>query len=136
MDNVIDDYEDIINMTDGQAADILEKIHELIIYGGRMNGKTRLRMAYPVAMKKAITALRSTSYIMATAAGAGYEAGRETSNRKCRLILWHHMETCENCGSVMPMMNEYYRAKLKGCPYCLSEFVNAGTTYLKENEDG
>lgn len=136
MINDYEDYKDIANMTDAQAADILEKVHGLIINCGRMNGKTRLQMVYPMALKKAITALRSTAYIMATAAGAGYEVGRETSNRKCRLILWHHMETCENCGSVMPMMNEYYRAKLKGCPYCLSEFVNAGTTYLKENEDG
>lgn len=61
--------------------------------------------------------------------------GRETFHRKCRLILRNHMETCENCDSVMPMMNEYYRAKLKGCPYCLSEFTNAGTTYLSEVDD-
>ena len=43
---------------------------------------------------------------------------------KGRLIIKNHMETCEKCGSVMPMMNDYYRAKLRGCPYCLTEFIN------------
>lgn len=41
-----------------------------------------------------------------------------------KLIIKNHMETCEKCGSVMPMMNDYYRAKLRGCPYCLTEFTN------------
>lgn len=133
--NDYEEYKAIANMTDAQAADILEKVHGLITNCGRMNDKTRLQMVYPMALKKAITALRSTAYIMATAAGAGYEVGRETLHRKCRLILRDHMETCENCGSVMPMMNEYYRTKLRGCPYCLSEFTNAGTTYLSEVDD-
>lgn len=60
---------------------------------------------------------------------------KNNDNQKCKLIISHHMEACENCGSVMPMMNEYYRAKLRGCPYCLSEFTNAGTTYLSEVDD-
>ena len=78
---MIDDYAEykaIANMTDAQAADVLEKVHGLIINCGRMNGKTRLQMVYPMALKKAITALRSTAYIMATAAGAGYEVGRRS----------------------------------------------------------
>lgn len=51
------EYEKILNMTDEQAADILEKT---IIYlcGGRMNGKTILSLSYRVAILKAINKLR------------------------------------------------------------------------------
>ena len=130
-------YEDIMNMTDEEAEKILEHTR-IMMMSGRRNGKVALELSYNVAIQKAIQALKLNAnlpYMMSTAAGAGYEVGRETFHRKCRLILRNHMETCENCDSVMPMMNEYYRAKLKGCPYCLSEFTNAGTTYLSEVDD-
>ena len=51
-----------------------------------------------------------------------------------KLIIKNHMETCEKCGSVMPMMNDYYRAKLRGCPYCLTEFTNL--TDMRKEEEG
>ena len=133
MDNA---YEDIMNMTDEEAVKVLETVR-IMLMNGRKNGKVMLSLSYNVALQKAIQALKLNAGLprmMATAAGAGYEVGREKSHRKCKLLLRNHMESCENCGSVMPMMNEYYRAKLKGCPYCLSEFTNAGITYLKETE--
>ena len=49
---------------------------------------------------------------------------KEHKRPRGKLIIKNHMETCEQCGSVMPMMNDYYRAKLRGCPYCLTEFTN------------
>ena len=56
---MIDDYEDIMNMTDEEAAEILENTR-IRMMGGRMNGKTRLSMSYNVALQKAIIALKST----------------------------------------------------------------------------
>lgn len=79
MSNQIEDYEAIANMTDAQAAEILEQIH-LMLTGGRVNGKSKLSMSYNVAIQKGIKALKSTAYIMATAAGAGYEVGIEAVN--------------------------------------------------------
>lgn len=76
---MIDDYEAIANMTDAEAAEELEKVR-LMLTGGRANGKTRLSMSYNVALQKAIIALKSTTYCMAAAAGAGYEVGRESKN--------------------------------------------------------
>ena len=134
---MINAYEDIMDLTDEEAVKVLENIR-LMVMNGRKNGKVMFELSFNVALQKAIQALRLNAGLprmMATAAGAGYEAGREKSHSKCKLLLRNHMESCENCGSVMPMMNEYYRAKLKGCPYCLSEFTNAGTTYLKEDEN-
>lgn len=56
---------------------------------------------------------------------AGFEDAKAIFERpRGKLIIKNHMETCEKCGSVMPMMNDYYRAKLRGCPYCLTEFTN------------
>ena len=58
---MINEYEDILNMTDAQAADVLEKVLQMNIEGSsRMNGKTRLQLTYHVALKKAIMALKST----------------------------------------------------------------------------
>lgn len=134
---MINAYEDIMNMTDEEAMKVLENVR-IMLMNGRKNGKVMLELSYNVALQKAINALKLNARLprmMTAAAGAGYEVGREKPHRKCKLLLMNHMETCENCGSVMPMMNEYYRAKLKGCPYCLSEFTNAGTTYLKEAEN-
>ena len=56
-----EEYEALINMTDEQAADILENIH-LGINGGRGNGKTFLLHAYQIALGKAIKKLRGEEH--------------------------------------------------------------------------
>lgn len=51
------DYEKLLNMTDEQAADILE--NTILHYcGGRGSGKTLISNAYSIAMIKAINKLR------------------------------------------------------------------------------
>lgn len=50
------DYEKLLNMTDEQAADILEKF--VIYLGGRGNCKTFIANAYSIAIRKAINKLR------------------------------------------------------------------------------
>ena len=57
---VVENYDDIMNMTDEQAADILENLR-VRLYGGRQNGKTKLSLAYNVATEKAIKKLRGQS---------------------------------------------------------------------------
>lgn len=32
-----------------------------------------------------------------------------------------HQYCCSECGNPMPTVNDYYRAKLIGCPYCLAD---------------
>ena len=56
-DEFQNDVDRILNMTDKQAAEVLEKAKVWINYG-RRNGKTRLSLAYNKAIEKAITALR------------------------------------------------------------------------------
>ena len=51
------DYEKLLNMTDEQAADILENTI-LHYYGGRGSGKTFMSTAYGIALRKAINKLR------------------------------------------------------------------------------
>lgn len=53
------DYEKILNMTDEEAADILDN-YILRICGGRGNGKTLLSFSYFIAIKKAIKKLRGS----------------------------------------------------------------------------
>lgn len=50
-------YEYLLNMTDEQAAEILEKTY-IYISGGRQNGKTLWKAGYTIAMHKAINKLR------------------------------------------------------------------------------
>ena len=53
------DYDNILNMTDEQAADIIEDLFfrgQLV--GGRHNGKTITQLAYHTAIVKAINKLR------------------------------------------------------------------------------
>lgn len=50
---MIEDYEAITNMTDAQAAEVLENMR-IRIMGGRCNGKTKLVLSYEVAIQKAI----------------------------------------------------------------------------------
>lgn len=54
---MIDDYEAIANMTDAQAADILEKVFNWSLVG-RKTGKSLLSMAVLVALERAVAALR------------------------------------------------------------------------------
>ena len=97
------------------------------VYLARKNGKIILS-AYQKGWNDAIDAIvdneptvEQECYIT----GAQWdEFMKEHKRPKGKLIIKNHMETCEQCGSVMPMMNDYYRAKLRGCPYCLTEFTN------------
>ena len=62
MTNIVrDEFENdinrILNMTNKEAADFLEKVI-IQFNGGRRNGKTAFKLAYETAMKKAVTALR------------------------------------------------------------------------------
>ena len=50
-------YEDLLNMTDEQAADVLEKTM-LWISGGRGCGKTITKLSYEIALTRAINKLR------------------------------------------------------------------------------
>ena len=50
-------YEYLLDMTDEQAAEILEKTC-VYISGGRQNGKTLWKAGYTIAMHKAINKLR------------------------------------------------------------------------------
>lgn len=54
---MIDDYETIANMTDAQAADILEKVIGWSL-GARKIGKTLFSLAVLVALERAVNALR------------------------------------------------------------------------------
>lgn len=55
---MMDNYEAIQNMTEAQAAEILENMR-VRIYGGRGNGKTVLHACYNKAMQIAISKLKS-----------------------------------------------------------------------------
>lgn len=33
----------------------------------------------------------------------------------------YHQYCCSECGLPMPPINDYYRAKIIGCPYCLAD---------------
>ena len=123
---MINEYEDILNMTDAQAANVLEKVLEMNIEGAsRMNDKTRLQMTYHVALKKAIIALKSTPYIMATAAGAGYEAGKEATRPTGH---WMDIEDgspfpfkytiCSNCKEEAIIDDWDCYVKSDYCPHC------------------
>ena len=50
------DYEKLLNMTDEQAADTLEKF--VIYLGGRGSGKKFISTAYAIAIRRAINKLR------------------------------------------------------------------------------
>ncbi len=54
---MIEDYEAIMNMTNAQAAEVLENAR-IRIMGGRCNGKTKLVLSYDVAIQKAIQKLK------------------------------------------------------------------------------
>lgn len=54
---MIEDYEAITNMTNAQAAEVLENMR-IRIMGGRCNGKTKLVLSYEVAIQKAIQKLK------------------------------------------------------------------------------
>lgn len=55
----MNEYESILNMTDAQAADILEDLFfNGISVGGRGNGKTIMQLTYNTAVIKAINKLR------------------------------------------------------------------------------
>ena len=56
-DEFQNDVDRILNMTDKQAAEVLEKVKVWVNFG-RRNGKTLLSLAYNKAIEKAITALR------------------------------------------------------------------------------
>ena len=56
-DEFQNDIDRILNMTDKQAAEVLEKV-KVWMNSGRRNGKTLLSLAYNKAIEKAITALR------------------------------------------------------------------------------
>ena len=56
-DEFQNDFDRISNMTDKQAAEVLEKV-QVWMNSGRRNGKTLLSLAYNKAVEKAITALR------------------------------------------------------------------------------
>lgn len=55
---MIDDNEDIINMTDEEAAQVLESTR-IRLMSCRMNGKIKLTLSYNVALQKAIKALKT-----------------------------------------------------------------------------
>lgn len=57
-DEFQNDVDRIINMTDKQAAEVLEKV-QVWMNGGRRNGKTLLSLAYNKAIEKAIKSLRT-----------------------------------------------------------------------------
>lgn len=72
-------YEDIMNMTDEEAVKVLENTR-IMMMSGRRNGKVMLELSYEVALQKAIQALKLNAALprmLATAAGAGYETGKE-----------------------------------------------------------
>ena len=131
-----EEYEDIMNMTDEEAAEVLEKVH-VMINVGRMNGKTRLQMSYNVALKKAIIALKSTAYCMAAAAGAGYEAGKEENRPKG---YWMNTEDdspfhfkytiCSHCKKEAIIDDWDCYVKSDFCPNCGADMRG------KENEGG
>lgn len=57
-----EDFQKIINMTDSECADILEKV--MIWVGGlRANGKTVFKAAYAVALIRAINKLRQPEIV-------------------------------------------------------------------------
>ena len=56
-DEFQNDVDRILNMTDRQAAEVLEKV-QVWMNSGRRNGKTLLVLAYNKAIEKSITALR------------------------------------------------------------------------------
>ena len=62
---MIEDYESINNMTEKQAAEVLENMRVRFM-GGRANGKTRLILSYNVAIQKAISKLKSNEWIPVT----------------------------------------------------------------------
>lgn len=57
-DEFQNDVDKILNMTDEQAAEVLEKV-KAWMEGGRKNGKTLLFLAYNKAIEKAIKSLRT-----------------------------------------------------------------------------
>lgn len=56
-DSIFSDINRILNMTNKEAAEVLENVKMWTNFG-RRNGKTRLVLAYNKAIEKAITALR------------------------------------------------------------------------------
>lgn len=42
--------------------------------------------------------------------------GKWTFNEKM-----YHQYCCSECGLPMPAVNDYYRTKIIGCPYCLAD---------------
>lgn len=59
------DYEKLANMTDEQAADILEN-YRVRLNVGRQNGKSIMFLAYNIALSKAIQRLRETNALYNT----------------------------------------------------------------------
>lgn len=57
-DEFKNDVDRILNMTDKQAAEVLEKV-QVWMNSGRRNGKTLLSLAYNKAIEKAIKSLRT-----------------------------------------------------------------------------
>ena len=96
--------------------------NKFIQIGGRRNGKIleAVNRVYQQGWNDAIDAIVDNAPTVERPRG--------------KLIIKNHMETCEKCGSVMPMMNGYYRAKLRGCPYCLTEFTNLADMRKEEEE--
>lgn len=56
------DYEKLANMTDEQAADILED-YRVRLNTGRQNGKSTMFLAYNIALSKAIQRLREDNVL-------------------------------------------------------------------------
>lgn len=52
------DYKAIANMTDAQAADVLEKVFNWSLAAGRTTGKSITSLAVLVALERAVAALR------------------------------------------------------------------------------
>ncbi len=62
---MMENFEAIQNMTEAQAAEVLENMY-VRIYGGRGNGKTVLNACYNKAMQIAISKLKSDGWIPVT----------------------------------------------------------------------
>lgn len=78
-------------------------------------------------LKKQTSSLLNCAWEKGYVAGFddGYKSGRQAEKRpKGKWIFnekMYHQYCCSECGLPMPAVNDYYREKIIGCPYCLAD---------------
>lgn len=102
---MIEDYEAIENMTDLQAAEVLENMSVRIL-GGRANGKTILCLTYNKALEKAIQKLKDDKRIgvwlpLKSLMEDNHHSRLSFRCDQCRYVEGYRAKYCAGCGAFM-----------------------------------